>query len=89
VSRVRIPVKKWDGGEWGEISALGPTLTYEIVGEDVRLHKEKYTFSGGHRVRLFKFKKNVHFRLPEGTKLDITAVPDGVPPPRRQSQQQR
>jgi hypothetical protein len=87
VSRISLPVKKHDKGEWAEISSLGPSLPYVIVGEEVHCIKDKYSFAGGHRVRKYKFQKNVHFCLPAGTPLDISAVPAGTQPPRRQPPQ--
>jgi len=75
---VRVPVKVVQGERWGHLSALGDS--HWICGESVSLKDEKYTFAGGHRVRLYAFKKNVHWKIPEGISLDIAAVPPASPP---------
>jgi hypothetical protein len=82
MSHVSVPVKDVNGVKWGDLSALA--LTHEIVGERVDKLNENFSFAGGHRVRLFKFKKNVHFKVPpKGTLLDMTAVPVGDTPRRQ------
>jgi hypothetical protein len=82
-SVVSLPLKVHSQCNWAEISSLAPTQVFEIVGETVKLGDQNYSFIGGHRVRLYKFKKNVHFRVPAGTDFNISSV---VPaePPRRQ-----
>jgi len=78
VSRILIPVKKVNGADWGDLSVLA--LTHEIVGEVVHLADENFSFGGGHRVRKYKFKKNVHFKVPVTAVFDISAVPPGATP---------
>lgn len=75
---VLVPINK-DG--WGNLSALG--ITHEIVGETVKLRDDKYSFAGGHRVRLFHFKKNVHWRI-SSAEFDITDVKPATPPRKTQ-----
>lgn len=70
--RVTVPVKTWDKKRWGDLSVF--SLTHEVCGEVVYPVNEKYSFQGGHRVRLYKFKKNVHWRIPDGVELDISEV---------------
>lgn len=86
MSRVSLPVKKHDKADWAEISSLGPTLTYYVVGEKVDCADQNYSFIGGHRLRKYKFKKSVHFTVPVGTQLDISAVAPQTPPRRQPPQ---
>ena len=66
---IRVPIRVVNGEEWGDLNALH--LSHEIVGETVHQAKDM-SFSGGHRVRVYKFKKNVHWRIPVGVELDIS-----------------
>ena len=76
--RVRIPVKSHKNVQWGQLSMLGSS--WDIVGEKVQRVNDKFSLFGQHRVRLYRFKKNVHFKIPEGTDLDISRVrPDRAP----------
>lgn len=79
--RIWVPVKTVGKDAWADLGAL--CLTHEIVGEHVERKNENFSFAGGHRVRLYKFKKNVHFKVPEGVSLDIADVPATGNPPRR------
>jgi len=83
VSKICVPVKTVNGVGWGDLSVF--CLTHEVVGETVTLLDQNFTFAGGHRVRKYKFKKNVHFKVPQGTALDISKVSAG-PAPRKQGQ---
>ncbi len=80
--RVSVPVKLVGSQKWGDLNSMG--YTHQFCGEQVKCLDPKFTFAGGHRVRLYKFTKNVHWRIPDGIELDITEV---VPanPPRRQT----
>jgi len=78
---VRVPVKIVGGERWGHLSALGEA--HGICGESVHV-KENYSFAGGHRVRLYTFKKNVHWKIPQGVAIDIAAVPAADAPRRMQ-----
>jgi hypothetical protein len=80
-ARVNIPVKRVGTENWGALAWYGET--HDICGEKVHCVDEKFSFAGQHRVRLFRFKKNVHWRIPAGVTLDITAVRPATPPPRR------
>lgn len=82
VDHVRLPIKDFGGAKWAELGALG---THEICGEQCHLADSKFSFIGGHRVRLFKFKKNVHWKLPTGVELDISGVTPADPARRRQA----
>jgi hypothetical protein len=78
--RVSVPVKVVGGDRWGDLSVFGQN--HEICGEVVRQVND-YSFAGGHRVRLYKFRKSVHFRIVDGMVVDISALLPAAPPPRR------
>jgi hypothetical protein len=80
IKHIQVPIKVLGGERWGQLSYFGDT--HLICGETVKQKDEKYSFAGGHRVRLYSFKKNVHWKIPEGISLDIAAVP-AAPAPRR------
>jgi len=84
MSYVQVPIKVVNKEKWADLGALA--LTHEIVAEKCNKVEENYSFAGGHRVRLWKFKKNVHFKVPSGVDLDISGVAPAVAPtpPRRQ-----
>lgn len=82
---MRIPIKVIKGVKWGDLNSL--CLSHVIVAEHHQI-EENYSFQGGHRVRRFKLKKNVHWLIPvDGVDLDITAVTDS--PPRKQTNGRR
>jgi hypothetical protein len=74
---VRIPVREYGREKWGWLSALCPD--HEIVGYDFKMVDQNYSFVGGHRVRLYKIKGNVHFKIPSGIEFDISAVAPAAP----------
>lgn len=78
VDHVKIPIKIIRGEKWGDLSSL--SLTHRVCGETVHRYDD-FSFAGEHRVRLYGFKKNVHWKTPEGTPLDVSAV--SPQPPRR------
>jgi hypothetical protein len=80
-SHVRVPVKVIGTDRWGQLNLLGDT--HLICGESVKLRDENYSLAGQHRVRLYTFKKNVHWKIPEGISLDVAAVAPATTPPRR------
>jgi hypothetical protein len=82
-NHVQIPVKVIGTERWGMLSWLGVD-THLVCGESVKLKDEQFSFAGGHRVRLFLFKKNVAFKVPEGVPLDIAGVPPANAPRRSQ-----
>ena len=79
---VQVPVKTMGSGRWGLLSSFGDA--HLICGETVKLKDENYSCAGGHRVRLYSFKKNVHWRIPEGISLDIAEVAPATAPRRKQ-----
>jgi hypothetical protein len=80
---IRIPVKNHDSYNWAQLALYGKDQI--LCGEDFRTEDQNYSFVGGHRVRLYKIKKNVHWRIPQGFPLDIAGVTPATPPPRRQT----
>ena len=83
MSRLSIPITTYRNDRWGDLCGAINYHTVEIIGEDFKLKDFKFSFSGGHRVRRFKVKKNVHFKIPAGIKLDITDVTPGQAPRRQ------
>lgn len=69
--KVTFPVKVVNGVSWADLTKFG--LTHEIVGEKVSLKDGNYSFAGGHRVRLYSFKKNVHLKV-GGSEYDISDI---------------
>jgi hypothetical protein len=78
-SHIPVPVKIVNGERWGDLACFAPS--HEICGEKVDQRKD-ISFAGGHRVRLYKFTKSVHWKLPAGIELDISGVPPASPPRR-------
>ena len=78
--RVSVPVKTVGNERWGQLSLLGDH--HLICAEAVKLKDENFSFAGGHRVRLYSFKKNVHWKIPEGVRLDIAGVTPAAAPRR-------
>jgi hypothetical protein len=85
VKHIQVPIKVVAGERWGQLNYFGDA--HLICGEVVKQKNENFSFAGGHRVRLFSFKKNVHWRIPEDfpMELDIASVAPAVPPRRKQS----
>lgn len=82
-SYIKVPIKRVGNQDWGDLDSLG--LAHEICGETVKVRPD-LSFSGGHRVRLYYFKKNVHWKIPTGQSLDISDVePEALPRRRTRS----
>lgn len=79
--RVRVPVRQVGKDKWGHLSAVYSGSHY-ICGEEAKKVNHNYSFVGQHRVRLYRFKKNVHWKLPSGVELEISSVPAANPPRR-------
>jgi hypothetical protein len=73
-----VPVKKIGSERWGQLSYISDQA-HLICGEDVRQKESQHSFAGEHRVRVYSFKKNVHWRIPEGIPLDIAGVQPAGP----------
>ena len=79
---VPVPVRVVVGKKWGWLSQFG-NAHYVVSEERPKEMKDKFSFGAGHRVRIWRFKKNVHWK-PVGTELEISNVPPAGPPRRRQ-----
>ena len=77
---VEVPVHVVNGEQWGRLSVFGDT--HHICGERVDEQRD-ISHAGGHRVRLVRFKKNVNWKIPVGTQIDISAVKPEETPRRR------
>jgi hypothetical protein len=85
VEHISVPIKKVGSDRWGQLSTFGDS--HLICGETVHPKDMGFSFAGGHRVRLYSFKKNVHWKIPAGAPVvavDITDVSPADPPRRRQ-----
>lgn len=70
---IHLPIIEHDGYRWAAISYYG--LSHEMTCEEpIKILNQKYSFKDGHRVRLIKLKKQVHWKIPP-TALDISDVP--------------
>jgi hypothetical protein len=73
VEHLEVPIIEHDGHKWGALAHLASD--HEITCEaQIKCLNEKYSFKGGHRVRLYKFKKQVYWKIPPKA-LDISNVP--------------
>jgi len=82
--RIRVPIRIVNGQKWGHLGAF--CTNHEVCADDFRLKDNKFSFANGHRVRLYKVSGTVHFKVPAGTKLDITDVTPRELPRRQQRQ---
>ncbi len=80
VDHLTIPIRIVHKERWGNLSVFGDK--HEFCGEDIR-QKKDISFTGGHRVRLYVAKKNVHWKIPERVELDISGVAPARAPRRR------
>lgn len=71
---VQVPIIEHDGYRWGALAHFGKD--HDITCEaTIKLVEDKYSFKGGHRVRLYKFKKQVYWKLPStAIEIDISGV---------------
>jgi hypothetical protein len=79
-NHVRVPIKILGKERWGQLCLLGDS--HLICGEAVKLKDENFSFAGGHRVRLYAFKKNVHWKIPDEVAFDIADVTPATSPRR-------
>jgi hypothetical protein len=70
---ISVRVIEHGGYRWAALSDFAKD--HEITGENCSIVDQKYSFKAGHRVRIYKIKKNVHWRLPSDVVLEITNVP--------------
>jgi hypothetical protein len=77
---VRVPVRMHNNERWGALSFLEGGKTIEVIAERFEPKNDSFSFIGGHRVRLYKLKSSVHFKVPTGVTLDISGVPPATQP---------
>ena len=53
---IQVAVVEHDGYRWAALAFYGKD--HEITGENQSCLNQKYSFRGGHRVRIHKIKKN-------------------------------
>jgi hypothetical protein len=82
LKRISVPIKTLGSDEWAQFSIFGQNHIF--CAEEFRVKEQNYSFAGQHRVRLLSLKKNVHWKIPAGTPLDVTEVPPAGSPPRRE-----
>jgi len=75
-----LAVKEFKNEHWCGLSTLG-VGGVDVVAEKYKKIDEHFSFEGNHRVRLFRFWDNVHFKVPTGVKLNIESVPSALAPP--------
>jgi hypothetical protein len=80
-ARVSVSIKDYNGDKWGDLASFADS--HDICGEKVKEVNSNYSFIGGHRVRLYRFKKNVHWMVPKGTDFEITDVSQASSPRRQ------
>jgi hypothetical protein len=76
--RAIVPIRLVNGEKWGDLNSI--SLSHDICGEKVDRINDSFSFAGGHRVRLYRFRKNVHWRIPKDVTLDITSVEPAAAP---------
>jgi hypothetical protein len=76
-----LPVIVVNKQKWGALSYLGHH--HDICGETCHVIDQKFSFAGGHRVRLYRISNNVHWRIPGALVADIQNVAPASAPLRR------
>jgi hypothetical protein len=88
--RIAVPIRIYNGEKWGALTYIACGRPLEVVAEQFEQKKENFSLFGQHRVRLFKLKANIHFKLPaDAVTLDISGVPAAVQPPPTRRQKGR
>jgi len=78
---ISFPISRVQNQDWAHLGAYGDR--HEFCAEEFRLKEQQFSFAGGHRVRLYTAKKNVHWKIPQGVPLDISQVPPAEQAPLR------
>lgn len=76
-----LPVRVVNKQKWGCLAYLGKD--HEICGESCDIIDQQYSFANQHRVRLYRIRKNVYWRIPGAIVADIQEVKPTGNPPRR------
>jgi hypothetical protein len=82
VDHIPVPIKTVGKDRWGQLCLIADTFL--ICGESVDLRDQKFSFAGNHRLRLYRFRKSVNFKIPDGIALDIAEVLPASAPRRTQ-----
>lgn len=81
VGHIRVPVVDYKGARWGHLSSFSDA--HEVVATKAKLAKVRDSFIGNHRVHRVSLKSMVHWRIPVGVQVDISALEPGQAPRRR------
>jgi hypothetical protein len=82
--KIVVPIRMYNGEKWGALTYIACGRPLEVVAEQFEQKKDNFSLFGQHRVRLFKLKANIHFKLPpDAVTLDISNVPASTQPPTR------
>jgi hypothetical protein len=68
-----VPTVRHAQASWANLNYYGPK--HVICAESMKIDTESFSFIGGHRVRLYSVKGNVHWKIPPSFEVDITSVP--------------
>ena len=70
---IKIPYIEYGGYRWAALAYYAKD--HEFTSEEqAKCVDQKYSFKGGHRVRIFRLRKQVYWKIPPTT-LDISEVP--------------
>lgn len=78
---INVPVRMFKGKAWAWLSGVA-TAHHIVAEQNPKLVDQNFSFIDGHRVRLWKFKKNVHWK-PAGQELEISKVKPATTPRRK------
>lgn len=77
-----VPITVANKEDWGALNYYSGT--HLLCAESLKVVKTKFSFKGQHNVRLYRLKKNVHWKIPVGEDVDISSVMPSTPLRRRQ-----
>lgn len=77
VKHYPLPLVEHDKSSWGCLNYYGSKQI--ICAETFVIKDHKYSFKGGHRVRLYTVSGNVHWKIPAEVDVDIAAIAPAVP----------
>jgi len=78
---IKVPVSTINNEQWAHLNYFGNH--HVVTGEVFKLKRGDFSFLGGHRVRAYLVKSNVHWKIPIGVSLDIEGVEPSTTPQRR------
>lgn len=85
-TQITLRLTRHDKRDWAHLNYFGHT--HLICGESIKEKNAQYSFVGGHRVRLWQVKNNVHWVVPsdderDGDEIDISDVKPQAAPRRQ------